>query len=320
MKRSAIACSLLFICLAVTVSASAQHSCEFNIVGTWKAATSDQADHFLYRFGADGTVKVFSGSESGQNSDLREISSATYKIDDQDIPISISFTWAAGENVFSKSLSTMDITTFDDSSFTSVKPGSTPSRWLRVDPNKYFIVLAARLGAFYDKSGPAFPALIKIEGRNSQVDAVGVYSLNGKRAFGTLPPEAYREFMEEPRTDSDVMLRLEITAAQYERGLKILRTWERRVREGALLYAKKGSLDNILLVKQVVESLGQCDQKIKIYKLSYVYDEDWISNKYGAPFVPFHYFKEMRRLNEALHVRDDIFRAASPMVASSPGR
>jgi hypothetical protein len=70
----------------------------------------------------------------------------------------------------------------------------------------------------------------------------------------------------------------------------------------------------------MAENIGQCSNKIKVYNLSYVYDDDWISNKYGAPFVPFYFFKELRRLNETLHVRDEVFRAASPTVASSTGR
>lgn len=319
MKRFAILCSLIFLCLA-RESASAQQSCDFNIVGTWKTSAADYGGPQLYRFAADGTVSVLAASEPGQSSNQREIATATYKLDDPGSPKAISFTGTGGEGIFAKGTSSMEITFYDDLSFTCVKPDSSPVRWFRADQIKYFVVFAARLGTFYEGSGPAFPALIKIDGRNTQVDAVGVYSVNGRRAFGTVPPEAYKEFMQEPRSESDVMLRLEITAPQYERALKILQTWERRVREGALLYSKKSSLDNVLLVRQVAESLSQCSQKIKIYNLNYVLDDDWISNKYGAPYIPFHYFKELRRLNEALHVRDDIFRAAPPTVASSPGR
>jgi hypothetical protein len=218
-------------------------------------------------------------------------------------PDAISFTTTATDAVFAEGTTSMQITGYDGSSFTAVKPGSGPTRWIRVDSHRYFIVFAARLGTFYDRSGPAFPMLIKTDGRETEVEAVGVYSDKGKRAFGPVPPEAYNEFMKEPGSDSDVMLRLEITSAQYERGLKILRAWERRVREGTLFYPKKGSLDNVLLVKQVAESLAQCGEKIKLYNLNYVYDDDWISNRFGSPFIPFNYFKELRRLNAIGGVR-----------------
>jgi hypothetical protein len=172
-------------------------------------------------------------------------------------------------------------------------------------PHRHFLVLAGRSGTFYDKSGPAFPMLIKLDGERTQVDAVGIYSIQGKRMFGPVPAETYQEFMKEPRAASDVMLRLEITSAQYERGLKILRTWERRAREGALLYPDV-SLDNILLVKQITESLNQCGEKIKLYKLDWGV-EDKISDDNPSPHVPFVFFKEMRRLNESLHLRDEKF-------------
>jgi len=173
------------------------------------------------------------------------------------------------------------------------------------EPHRHFLVLAGRSGTFYDKGGPAFPMLIKLDGERTQVDAVGIYSIQGKRMFGPVPEETYQEFMKEPRAASDVMLRLEITSAQYERGLKILRTWDRRAKEGALLYPDV-SMDNILLVKQVTESLNQCGEKIKLYNLDWGI-EDKISDGASPPRIPFLFFKEMRRLNESLHVRDEKF-------------
>jgi hypothetical protein len=174
------------------------------------------------------------------------------------------------------------------------------------EPHRHFLILAGRSGTFYDKSGPAFPMLIKLDGERTQVDAVGVYAYQGKRMFGSVPAETYREFMKEPGAASDVMLRLEITPAQYQRGLKILQTWDRRAREGALLYPDI-SLDNILLLKQVTESLNQCGEKeIKLYRLDWGV-EDKISDDNPAARVPFLFFKEMRRLNESLHLRDEKF-------------
>jgi hypothetical protein len=325
MKRNTIVCSLLLFGLTIAAPALGQN-CEFNIVGTWKKATADEANSVLYRFAPDGTVTVLSRSGSGPSSEMREVATATYKLDyfiqpDVDnIPKSISFKPIREYEKFADGMTSMEILRYDDGSFICMKRGSWPDRWIRVDPNRYFIILAARLGTFYDTAGPAFPMLIKMTGETAQVDAVGVYSVNGKRAFGPVPPQAYKEFMKEPISSSDTMLRLEITAAQYERGLKILKHWERRVREGALLYPKRGSLDNVVLVKQVTESLTQCDQKIKLHPLTYELHEDWISDKYGAPFIPFHYFKELRRLNESLHVRDDAFpKSFQPEAFSTRG-
>ncbi len=174
------------------------------------------------------------------------------------------------------------------------------------EPHRYFLVLAGQRGTFYDNSGPAFPMLIKLDGERTQVEAVGIYSIQGRRMFGTVPEESYREFMKESSAASDVMLRLEITSSQYERGLKVLRTWDRRVKEDALLY-RKAAMNHLLLLKQFTESLNQCGEKeIKVYKLDWSL-EDRLSDEIPPAQVPFLFFKEMKRLNESLHVRDDKF-------------
>jgi hypothetical protein len=174
------------------------------------------------------------------------------------------------------------------------------------EPHRYFLVLASRRGTFYDNSGPAFPMLIKLDGERTQVEAVGTYSFRGSRKFGAVPEESYREFMKEPTAASDVMLRLEITSSQYQRGLKVLREWDRRAKEGALLY-RKAPMNNLVLVKEITESLNQCGEKeIRLYKLDWSL-EDTLSDEIPPAQVPFLFFKEMRRLNESLHVRDDKF-------------
>ncbi|MCM3873742.1 MAG: hypothetical protein ND895_23895 [Pyrinomonadaceae bacterium] len=315
MKRSVVLFSLTLLCLSVVPSAFGQRDCEFNIIGTWKAVTT--ADVVLYRFTADGRVRVLSAS-SGPLSEAQEIGSATYELDNPRSPKSLALTVTSKNRVFLYGKSSMKVLTYADSSLTCEMPGWGPTRWVKLDPHRYFIVLAARNGEFYDTSGPAFPILIKMDGPESVVDAVGTYSDHGKAAFGTVPPEAYKDFMRESQGDSEVMLRLEINSAQYERGLKVLRTWERRVREDTLLYPSVSRLNNVLLVKAVTETLNQCGEEIKLYKLNYIHPEDWLSDQYAPAFIPFAYFRELRRLNESLHVRDDKFQQAST-VGSQPG-
>ena len=318
MKQSALFISLVLLSLSATGTAFSQQNCEFSIIGTWKVVATGTPDAVFYRFAPDGTLTVLSAPGSGGPAEPQEITRATYELDDLKAPKSITLTTAKRNRVFLYGKSSMKIVTHTDSSLTCVIPGWGKTRWVKVDPNRYFIVLAARQGEFYDKSGPAFPVLIKIVGLESQVYAVGTYSNNGKVAFGAVPPEAYRDLMREPQSDSEVMLRLEISSAQYERGLKILRTWDRRARERALLYTKGSPLNNVLLVKAVTETLNQCGEEFNLYKLNYIHPEDWISDTYGPAFIPFAYFKELRRLNESLHVRDDKFLQASlPAVSQT---
>jgi hypothetical protein len=312
MKRSAIFFALMFVCLSAAATAFGQKGCEFNITGTWKAASSNDANPLLYRFAPDGTVTALAAKGAGQTAELREMATATYQLDNPKAPKAITFGATKEGGGFAAGLTSLTITEYDDTSFTCVKPGSAPTRWIKADLYRYFIVLAGRSGTFYDHSGPAFSMLIKLDGQKMQVAAVGIYAAKGARLFGPVPATTYNEFMKDPRADTDVMLRLEVTAAQYERSMKILATWERRVREGALLYPDV-AMDNILLVKQITENLNQCGEKIRLYNLDWGINDD-ISDNYRPPQIPFQYFKELRRLNEALHVRDEKFyERESPM-------
>ena len=307
MKRSAIIFSLIIICLTVSATAFGQKGCELNIIGTWKAEKADGANTILYRFAPDATVTVLSKSGA---SEMREVNSAVYKLDDPKAPKVIDVIADKASGVFVEGTTSMEITGYDDTSITFVKPGSAPTRWIKVDPYRYFMVLAGRIGTFYDGSGPTFPMMIKLGGQEPQIDAVGIFANGGKWVFGAIPSETYNEFMKEPRKDSDVMLRLELTGVQYERALKIVKTWDRRARYNELLYPDL-TMDNILLAKQVTESLNQCGEKIDLYKLDWSM-EDHISSsspRDDNPIsrIPYLYFKELRRRNESLHVRDDKF-------------
>ena len=315
MKRSTLLSSVIFsviLCLSAVSTAFGQNGCDFNIVGTWKVAAEGQAKTLLYRFAPEGTVAVLAEKGSPQGSPS-QIASATYTLDNIRAPRRLTFTTADGAGVLTQGATSIEITRFDDGSFTSATPGAPPTQWVKVEPFRYFIVLAGRSGIFYDDSGLAFSMLIKTDESQSEVDAVGIYASRGKPAFGSVPAEVYREFLKDSRAASDVMLRLEIAKAQYDRALRVMRTWDRRAREGALLYPDI-SMDNILLAKQVTEVLNQCSNRIKLYNLDWGV-EDEISDNNRAPLIPFKYYRELRRLNSALHVPDEKFRAPEKSAA-----
>jgi hypothetical protein len=208
----------------------------------------------------------------------------------------------------------MKLVSYDDTSITCAIPGLGTTRWTRVDPDRYFIVLSARKGEFYNNAGSAFPMVIKLAGGVPTIDAFGVYPANKQIALGTVPPALFKEYMREARNDSETILRLEINSRQYERALKIIKEWERRAREDALLYVIEKEiyedptvLNNILVVKAVTETLNQCSADINLYKLNYVVGDDWITDRVSSAFVPFYYFKELRRMNEARHIPDQKF-------------
>jgi hypothetical protein len=316
MKRLVIFTSLILICL--TATAFVQTVCEFNIVGTWKATSINGVSSVIYRFEPDGAVTMRSLPDSGNGSESKEIARGTYKLDNPKSPKSISITINNEEVGPENGTASMNIIKYDDTSFTTGNNTYDTLEWERMDSNRYFLVLAGRNGIFYDRSGPTFPTLIKTDGRETQIDAVGIYSVGDKPYFGPIPTELRDEFMKEPRNDSDVMLRLEIGAPQYERGLKVLRTWDRRAKEGDLLYPNI-FLDNVLLVKQVTETLNQCGTTVKLYRMDWG-PYDYITNDNRPSLGPFLYFKELKRLNGSLHVPDVKFQEIMHPAARQASR
>src|SRR5918994_6022704 len=214
MKLTAIISLLAIILLGSTGTALAQEkkSCSFDIVGTWKAQVSPK-EAVLYRFDSNSEVTVLSDLGMGAP---HQIATAKYEvINDLGTPKSISFAATGKNRIFGSIKKTMKVVKYDDSSITCAIPGMGTTRWTRVDPDRYFIVLAARQKEFYDFSGSAFPMVINLAGGTPTIDAFGIYPENKQRAFGTIPSALYKEYLREARNDSETTLRLEIKYRQY---------------------------------------------------------------------------------------------------------
>jgi len=299
--------------------------CPCDILGTWKAQIS-KSEARLYEFDGEGIVKVLTVSGEAKP---REIATANYEIVEEPLPMvmdaapdqkpaaqQISFTTTGKNRIFGRTKATMKVVGYDDSSLTCEIPGVARTvRWTRVDPDRYFIILVARQDEFYDHSGSAFPLVVKLAGGVSTIEAAGTYSDHGKLAFGPVPPEIYKDYLREARGDSEVILRLEINSRQYGRALKVVQEWQRRARERALPYIDSPvTLNNILLVKAVTETLNLCQNDFDLYRLDYSYPGDWITDQYSTEFVPFFFFKELRRRNEARHIEYNKFQQLVPMA------
>jgi hypothetical protein len=160
---------------------------------------------------------------------------------------------------------------------------------------QYYMILAGQTDVFHDRSGPTFVMLQKTAADETDVGAFGIYAGERKQpVFGPVPAKVYEA--------SPVLLRLAISEPQYQRVLKLLRSWERRVRENALLYPDI-ALDNILLVKQATEEINRCGRTLEPYELDWGLEDD-ISERNLASRIPYEYFRELARLNASRHVPD----------------
>jgi hypothetical protein len=306
MKRSILFVAALVFLLPVYSAAQPQEdqkSCEFNIVGTWQSTTGGHANPTLLRFERNGTATVLSRN----GTEWQATDSSIFKLDNPRTPKAIHLSPKNNP----EQMTSLEITQFDDGAFTTavtVTPDVELTRWVRVDPYRYFVVFVSGKGT-PGYGAPAFAMLIKTDGTQEQIDAFGSYPYKDGKvdtvAVAPIPKEIRKQFDKEPRDDSATMLRLEVTAGPFNRAMKILKTWERRSRENTMLY-NIPYLDNAVYLNQLASSLNDCAETIKLEKLTWRIDDPIIS-KQNLPQVPYFFIKELRNLNNDLHVRDEQF-------------
>jgi hypothetical protein len=300
------------------------NACQLNIAGTWESSTDGQSSTTRQRFSSSGVVTELSRNSSSKDSEWHATGKATYKLDDPKTPKALIVSPLDKKGQFSAD-ATLPIKTFDDGLFVTAASGSTGAtltRWTRVDPYRYFVVLAA------GKGDPGFGAagfamLIKTDGVHTQRNAFGIYPvvnrLERHPMLGVIPSKVRRQFDKEPDGDSGAMLRLEVAAGPYNRALEVLKTWERRVDEDTVLYIIP-YLNNAVYLNQLVTSLNEtgvltwrggtpCADTIKLQKLTWLLS-DPIMTKHNLTQTPYYLFKTLRQLNSSLHLNDSQFHAA----------
>jgi hypothetical protein len=324
MKRFLLYFSIIVVGLMASANVYGQENdtCDFIIAGTWQAQAPDQASPTFYRFGTDGSVKVF--AQSGQDKQWHEIASANYKVDDVWVPKSIEFSPLKPGDVFKPGATTaMQITAYDDDSFAAVAPGGL-IRWTRVDSHRYFAVFAGRVGTVRS-GGAQFAMMIDSDGFHQQIETFGVYPVMDQSLgkvvpkIGPIPDDILSEFVNEPEPgwQNEAMLRLELSPAQYARGLRIMHDWQKRARQDELLYPVY-YMDNIIFVDQLAKSINSCSLKIKEYNLTWLLTDKVIAT-HNLPQVVFYYTKELRQLNDSLHVSDQkLYRLPSKTMDLPP--
>jgi hypothetical protein len=296
-------------CLAFVAGSSgafAAQSCDFDIVGTWESspAAGQEASQARYRFEPNGTVislmKV-SGDGAAEWRERTDPAFFLYRLDKPKAPSAIELIDQDGKT----SRTTMKISRYDQDSFTTLGANDEPMPWVRVDAQRHFVVFAGRAGSI-ESGGPSFAMLITTENGRSQVDAFGFYPTEEAPIVGPIPGELRRKFLNDPRVQTDVMLRVEVTGTEFARAQTVMRNWERRANENKMLYDVP-YLNNIVFLEELTQSLNRCGEKLRAQKLTWNIDDPIISRR-NLPQVSYYYIKELRQLNSPLHVADKEFR------------
>jgi hypothetical protein len=328
MKRLTFLFSLVLVFPGLFTIASAgqeqQKGCELNLTGTWESSTGGQMNPLRQRFGPNGIMTELSRNNSDKGPQWQTAGKFTYKLDNPKAPKFMMIT-PIDKNGRASADAKLQIETFDDGLFVTapaVGPTAALTRWTKVDPQRYFVVLAAGKGdpGF---GGAGFAMLIKTDGVHTQEDAFGTYPvvnpLERHPIMGVIPEEVREQFDNEPAGDSGALLRLEVTAGPYNRALEVLKTWERRADEDTLLYTEP-YLNNAVYLNQFVTSLNEtgvldweggrpCTDTIKLQTLTWLLS-DPIMSKHNLSQTPYYLIKALRQLNNSLHLNDSKFHLA----------
>ena len=324
MKRVVFLCSLLLICLlgagnvgrnevyltyGVALGQSvAGKTCPFSITGTWRVeGGTGKAKAFLYEFDPNGLIIVTERTDDNLTDESipREyevIGGGKYALDRPEVPKRIDFSGISMDKrgVIPSGKSSLLLVEYGDDSFVTSNPKTqAQTRWFRVQTHRRFLTFAARGGP----SPSAFAMWTTLDGRDTKIDALGLRTEDRGGAapvFGLIPEGLYHEFEFESKKDYDVMLRLELTEAEFVRSDKVFRAWTEFARIGKLPHTDP-NLNGIEFLKSVAGSLNQCDEKLKLPATGGVTDAQ------DSHQQAFEYIKEMKKKNKGLHVTDGMF-------------
>ena len=324
MKRAVFLYSVVFACMAASVivfgqskvDPDAKKVCPFNIVGLWRSDSASETSNILFNFSPDGHVTLLEYSSGALPQDFEVMTSVNYKLIKRAAPKRIEFTALRGNDFFLQGITWWDITEYSDDSFTTLDPLSQQrTRWVREQTHRYFLTLAARAGAL-PSGGPAFAMWTVMDGRNTETEALGVLPTEDDASqkppvFGQIPASLYNQIIEgnekekKSKKDEIVIMRFELTEAEYESTHKAYETWDEYVKSRKLPETDPHR-NAMRFMKETVDGLNQCGEKIKLHKLTQR-ERDEIDSKYRLPQQPLEYIRMTRKSNDEMHITDAMF-------------
>jgi hypothetical protein len=324
MKRTVILSTLLFICLMAGQNATGQSGpktdekkpCPFSIAGLWRSDATSQNTPVFFSFSPEGAVLLMGHDAEALPQDFEILTTVSYKLDNPEAPKRIEFFADRGNDFFLKGTTSLNITEYDQDSFTTTNPASgKQTQWTREQTHRYFLTFAAR-GGPAERGGPAFVMWTALDGRKNEVHALGVHITTDQEGkpqpvFGTIPAELYERLSEDNDRDKKsgkaetIILRFELTGAEFEKSHKVFEVWDKYVRDRALPHNDPYA-NGMDLIKSAVGNLNPCREKLKLHKLTQTATDE-IAAKFAPPERALEYVRVMRKKNVEMHVTDGDF-------------
>jgi hypothetical protein len=321
MKRKVILSTLLFVCLTAGQIASGQSgpktdekkTCPFSIAGLWRSDATSENTPVFFSFSPEGAVLLMGHDAEALPQDFEILTTVSYKLDNPEAPRRIEFVADRGNDFFLKGTTSLDITEYDQGSFTTINPASgKQTRWTREQTHRYFLTFAAR-GGQTQQAGPAFVMWTALDGRKNEIHALGVHIIADQQGkpqpvFGPIPAELYERLAEERDRDKKIgkdetiIMRFELTGAEFEKSHKTFEVWDKYVKARALPH-EDPYLNGMEFIKSAVGNLNPCREKIKLHKPTPTATAE-IAAQFAPPRRALEYVRVMRKQNAEMHVTD----------------
>lgn len=298
--RRRLGLSLSWLPLAPLIANAA---CPLELVGTWKSSDGAAITPRVISFTPDGWANVLNGP--GEQSALDIVAQVRYQAQPPRDPRRIDFETRRGNDVFAAGTTRWEVTSYADDSFTTRRSDDTSGTqliWQRVPTRRYFLTFAARRDAATGKSA-AFVMWTTLDGQKPEYAALGAVaeSAGAGARFGRIPPALAKEFATQGDPARDVMMRLELSEADYLRTHAVYRT--RVGALGGLTQSQETPNEQAAkLIEQTVESLNRCGVRIQPAQALAV------ANGVGADLQrPLELVRSIRKTNDRRHLPDKAF-------------
>jgi hypothetical protein len=290
---------LLLLAAGSALAAPAVNVCTPEVIGAWKLENSVLTDTTLLQLGRDGWVNVLSGPSEQPAASYEIVAQVRYAFTPTRNPKRIEFITRSGNDIFTAGKSHWDITAFNDQSLTthaSAAAAGEQMLWSRVVTQRYFLTLAARSGTAA-KPAAAFVMWTTLGGK-TELEALGARGDGASARLGRIPLELAREFTRHSGRAEDVMLRIELSEAEYHRTHRVLESWDVVLKNDRL--ARNDPVAQLIeLLDATLQSVNRCVGRLQV-RSKPVADAT-------ASAVPLQWIRELRRLNDKRHVSDRMF-------------
>ncbi len=281
----------------------ANAACPIELVGTWKSLDGAGITPRVISFTPDGWANVLNGP--GEQSPLDIVAQVRFQVQPPGDPRRIDFETRRGNDVFPAGTTRWEVTAHTDDAITTRRSDDTSGTqvvWSRVPTHRYFLTFAARRDLATGQTA-AFVMWTTLDGQKPEYTALGAVSDSGgaNARFGRIPPSLAKEFATQGDAARDVMMRLELSEAEYLRTQAVYRA-SVGARGGLQQPQETPNERAMKLIEQTVESLNRCGMRIQPAQAFAV------ANGVDAGLRrPLELVRSIRKTNDRRHLPDKAF-------------